>query len=236
MNLKKSGSALIALILLITILSGCAKGAAGIKVNKDGSIDVSINLEMDARIERMVGKSLDQAIANMKSEVGVEISKKQSDEKTTYQLLKTYASYREIREMATDTNIKPIQIDLNETHKLLYTKYDISAQLQSTEYDSQILQGLQSLNVSQTLSKLIIRQLAFDFSLTLPMDVYGDHNANLQDGNTLTWHISLADPQPIQVQIYAPNVKNIIILAISILIVAILVVVAVVRRRKNTKA
>lgn len=75
--------------------------------------------------------------------------------------------------------------------------------------------------------------MAFDFKLTLPVDLYGDNNANVEDGRTLTWNVTLADTEPIQMQVYVPNVWNIVIVLIILVVVIATAIILFVRKRKQ---
>lgn len=232
--MKRQRLTFILLFLIIMMLTGCAKGAVGVTVNKNGSVDVSMNLQMDASIHKLMGKSLDKALDATVSDMGIQVHKNQTGDKTEYELLKSYASLQEMKEIQGD--FKGIKMDVKETNKFFYTKYNISAQLNLTEYEPEILQSIRSFELPEKLSQFILNQLAFDFSLTLPIDVYGENNADNIEGNTLIWNISLTDPEPVRVEINAPNIKNICIVVGSILLIVILVVIYLInRRRKHRK-
>ncbi|WP_438349849.1 hypothetical protein ACP8HI_04040 [Paenibacillus sp. FA6] len=229
--MKKKKMQFILLFLMVIMLTGCANGAVGVTVHKNGSVDVSMNLQMDASINKLIGKSLDKVLETTMSDFGIQVHKNQSGDKTEYELLKTYASLQEMKEIKGD--FKGIKMDVKETDRFFYTKYNISAQLNLTEYEPEMLQSIRSFELPEKLSQFILNQLAFDFSLTLPIDVFGDHNANKIEGNTLIWNISLTDPEPVRVEINAPNIKNICIVVGSALLIVILVVIYFINRRKK---
>jgi hypothetical protein len=228
--LKRKWITFIGLILMIMILTSCAKGAAHITVNKNGSIDIGMNLQMDARIQNLVGEKLEKGLEPIMSDLGIEIKKNQSSEKTEYLLLKSYDSFQDI--VATNLDFKGIKIDMEETDRFFYTKYDIVAQVDSKAYDTLMNQSMRTLELPQQLTRFLLRQFKFDFSFTLPIDTFGDHNADKSEGNTLTWNISLTDPEPIRMEIYAPKIKNISILIASVLLILLVGIIYWIRRRK----
>ncbi|MNP76754.1 hypothetical protein D3C76_1740530 [compost metagenome] len=57
----------------------------------------------------------------------------------------------------------------------------------------------------------MLQNLAVNFKLTLPYNLYGPNNADTQEGNTLTWRISMADTEPVRLVVYVPQVQNIAI-------------------------
>jgi hypothetical protein len=228
--LKRKWITFISLLLMIMILTSCAKGAAHVKVNKNGSINIGMNLQMDARIQSLVGDKLDKALEPTLSVLGIEIKKSQSGEKIEYQLLKSYDSFQDLA--ATNIDLKGIKIDMEETDNLLYTKYDIVAQVDSKAYDTLMNQSIQTLDLPEKLTRFVLRKFKFDFSFTLPIDTFGDHNADKSEGSTLTWNISLTDPEPIRMEIYAPKIKIISIIATSVLLILLVGIIYWIKRRK----
>ncbi|MNE81285.1 hypothetical protein D3C80_1779220 [compost metagenome] len=57
----------------------------------------------------------------------------------------------------------------------------------------------------------MLQNLSVNFKLTLPYNLYGPNNADSQEGNTLTWRISMADTEPVRLVVYVPQVQNLAI-------------------------
>ncbi|GFN33240.1 DUF3153 domain-containing protein [Paenibacillus xylaniclasticus] len=118
-----------------------------------------------------------------------------------------------------------------------FTKEQVTA---TTDWQSLIpnetLQKLtEKLNsLSPLVRSVVLRQLSFDFKLTLPIPAKS-HNADttLDSGRTLVWHLSLTKPNSIKVAVNVPNVRHIIMAAGAVLILAIASAAIIVRRRRN---
>ncbi|AOZ94042.1 hypothetical protein [Paenibacillus crassostreae] len=234
--MKRRWRTFIGLFFMMILLTGCAKGAAHITVNMNGSIDLSMNLQLDDRVQGLVGEQLDHLLETSLSDLGIMVEKIQSGDNTEYQLLKSYASFQEMAEMQSDFDFKGIKIDRSETDHLLYTTYDIVAQLDHDVYDSYLMQNIGALELPEQLTRFFLRQFSFDFGITLPLDLFGDNNASVEEGKALTWRIALDDPKPIELVINVPKIKNISILIVSIILILILVILYfIIRRRKLNK-
>lgn len=121
---------------------------------------------------------------------------------------------------------------MGQTDRWLYTKYDVVAQPKLNAYSDEIIDGIGSLNVPKSLVRLLMGSFSVDFKLTIPYDLYGANNAAEQDGNTLTWHVSLADSEPIQLVVYVPDIRNIAITAGVILLILAVLLTWFIRKRK----
>ncbi len=88
------------------------------------------------------------------------------------------------------------------------------------------------LSLSKPILRTLLQNLAFDFKLTLPMDLFGENNATVEEGKSLTWKVTLADTEPIQMQVYVPNVRNIMIVLIVLVVAIITTIILFIRKRK----
>jgi hypothetical protein len=218
---------------MLILLTGCAKGTAHITVKKDGGLDIAFNLLLDARAESLVGGKVEELLASRLQDAGIELNKSQSGKSTEYQFLKSYASIQDLQVNA--GNFEIVDTKLEQSDKWLYTIYDVEVQPKLTAYTDEIIDTAGTLNLPESLVRLLLGSLAFDFKLTLPFDLYGANNADNQDGNTLTWHITMADPEPLQLEVYVPNITNIAIAAGGVLLVIAAVIMVWARKRKLRK-
>ncbi|WP_052087673.1 DUF3153 domain-containing protein [Paenibacillus wynnii] len=224
-------SIFVLLALTLFLLSGCAKGSAHVTVNRNGSIDTAVNLRLDSRTQSMVSGKMDDLITRLQK-VGIPLRKSQDGSSTKYQYLKTYASFQELRSMMSHSNSDLVDANVETTDRWLYTRYTVETQLHLSSYSDKILQNIDSSTLSKPLVRLLLQGFAFDFSLTLPFDVFGDNNAAVQDGRTLTWHIKMIDSEPIRMVIYVPNFRNIgIAVGVFVLFTAVTVIIGLRRRR-----
>lgn len=220
-------------IMLMLLLTGCAQGTAHMTVKKNGSLDLAFSLLLDSRAEALVSGKIEDMLTTRLAEAGIELSKTASGNSTKYQFLKSYASFEELQ--ASGSSFDIVEAEVETADKWLYTKYDVAAQPKLNAYSEEIIDGIGSLSVPKPLVRLLMGTFSVDFKLTLPYNLYGANNAAEQDGNTLTWHISLADSEPVRLVVYVPDVKNIAVAAGGGVVVMGVIVSLFVRSRKKRR-
>jgi hypothetical protein len=218
---------------MLVLLSGCASGTAHMTVKKDGSMDLAFSMLLDARAESMIGGKLEEVLTARLAAAGIQLNKSQSGKSTEYQFLKAYDSLEDMQANAGSLNIVDTQIDTAD--KWLYTRYEIEAQPKLNAYADEIIDGIGTLSVPKSLVRLLMQSLAIDFKLTLPYDLYGANNAVSQAGNTLTWHITLADSEPLRMVVYVPDFKNIAIFGGGVVLILAAVIIWFIRSRKSRR-
>jgi len=89
-------------------------------------------------------------------------------------------------------------------------------------------------SLSPLVKNLVLRQLSFDFKLTLPIPAES-HNAStsLNGGRTLVWPVSLTEPNTMRVAVNVPNVRHIAITAGAVLLLALAASAVIVGRRRR---
>lgn len=222
--------AILIMLMLVLLLTGCAQGTAHVTVKKDGSLDLAFSLMLDARAEKLVSGKVEELLTTRLAAAGIELNKTASGKSTEYQFHKTYASMEELKNSSSGIDI--VEAEVGQTDRWLYTKYDVVAQPKLNAYSDEIIDGLGSLNVPKSLVRLLMGSFSVDFKLTIPYDLYGANNAAEQDGNTLTWHVSLADSEPIRLVVYVPDIRNIAITVGGILLILALLLTWFIRKRK----
>ena len=222
--------AILIMLMLVLLLTGCAQGTAHVTVKKDGSLDLAFSLILDARAEKLVSGKVEDLLSERLAAAGIELKKTVSGKSTEYQFHKSYASMEELKNSSSGFDIADAEV--GQTHRWLYTKYDVVAQPKLNAYSDEIIDGIGSLNVPKSLVRLLMGSFSVDFKLTIPYDLYGANNAAEQDGNTLTWHVSLADSEPIRLAVYVPDIRNIAITAGVILLILAVLLTWFIRKRK----
>ncbi|MCL6603885.1 MAG: hypothetical protein K6T94_13495 [Paenibacillus sp.] len=228
-------SIFVGLVLMLVIVSGCSKGSGHVTVKRNGSIEMAVNLRLDARTQSLLSNKIDSLVTKLQA-AGINLQKNQEGSTTEYQYLKTYASIQELRSMMKYKDSEWVDVKVKTTDKWLYTGYAVETQLYLSSYSDKILDEIGTTSIPKPLIRLLMQAFAFDFSLTLPFNVYGDNNAAVQDGRTLTWHIKLTDSDPIRMVIYVPNLKNIAIAAGAGVILAGGIVFFFVRKKRLRKS
>ncbi|WP_151737036.1 GGIII-like transmembrane region-containing protein [Paenibacillus tengchongensis] len=233
----RAARAVVAALLMIVMLAlaGCAQSTAHVTVKKNGSLEFAFSLVLNARLEALAGSKLEEVLSEKLEPEGIVLQKSKNGDDTEYLFRKVYASYKDLPAMNTAGNLDIIDAEVNQEDKWLYTKYSIVAQPKFSSYTDDILNSLGDAGVPQPLVRLLLQSFAIDFKLTLPFDLYGENNAVSQDGNTLTWHLTLTDEQPLELTLMVPNVRNIAIAGGGALLVIIAAVVLFIRSRKRRK-
>ncbi|WP_341348443.1 hypothetical protein [Paenibacillus sp. FSL H3-0469] len=223
--------AILIMLMLVLLLTGCAQGTAHVTVKKDGSLNLAFSLMLDARAEKLVSGKVEDLLSERLADAGIELKKTASGKSTEYQFQKSYASMEELKNSSSGFDIA--EAEVGQTHRWLYTKYDVVAQPKLTAYSDEIIDGLGSLNVPKSLVRLLMGSFSVDFKLTIPYDLYGENNAAEQDGNTLTWHVSLADSEPIRLAVYVPDIRNIAIAGGGLLLIIAVLITYFIRRKQS---
>ncbi|MNC34828.1 hypothetical protein D3C76_238820 [compost metagenome] len=220
-------------VLMLVLMTGCANGTAHVTVKKDGGMDIAFNLQLDSRAESLVGGKIEELLTSRLQAAGIELHKTKTGKSTEYQFLKSYDSIKDMQVNA--GSLEFVDTEVTTEKKWLYTRYDAAVQPKLNAYSDEIIDGLGTLSVPKPLVRLLMQSLALDFKLTLPYDLYGPNNAAEQDGNTLTWHITMADSEPLHLVVYVPNIRNIAIVGGVILLLLGVAVTLFIRRRKSRK-
>ena len=221
------------MIMLVLLLTGCAQGTAHMTVKKDGGLDLAFSLLLDSRTESLAGGKIEELLTPRLAAAGIELQKIPSGKSTKYQFLKSYASIEELK--ASSNGLDIVTAEVKTADKWLYTRYDVVAQPKLNAYSEEIIDGIGTLSVPKSLVRLLMGSFSVDFKLTLPYDLYGANNAAEQDGNTLTWHMTLADSEPLQLSVYVPDIRNIVIAAGGAVLIVAALITFFIRRKKVRK-
>lgn len=227
------------LIILLGLLSGCAKGTAHVTVQRNGGVDIALNLRLDSRAQSLINGKVEDSLISKLDTAGIELQIIQDGKFKEYQYLKSFAS-EDIRSMMDERNNSHPMGELVDTNvkrldHLLYTTYDIETQLKTEAYRDKLTQQIETLSIPKPLIQLLMQSFAIDFKLTLPFNLYGANNATEQEGRTLTWPINLMDPQPIRMEIYMPNIRNIAIALAGTALLSGMIIMYFIRRKKLNK-
>ncbi|UVI28937.1 hypothetical protein [Paenibacillus spongiae] len=225
--------AIAGMLFALFTMAGCAKGTAHVTIHLDGSIDAAAKISLDARAQKLVGTKVEDALENKVRELGYEFKKKATAEALEYQIQRRFASIHELREAFGNWDGRDLVVE--KEAGFFYTRYAITGQIDTGLKADGLLKYIGDLNVSDGLARLFLERLTFDLKLTLPLNVFGEHNADEADGRTLTWHVPLTEPKPVQLEVYAPNVKTVLIVGGSGIAIIAAGVYLVIRRMKKRK-
>ncbi|OKP82812.1 hypothetical protein A3844_23230 [Paenibacillus helianthi] len=196
-------------------------------------MDIAFNLKLDSRAESLAGGTIEDLLRSRLQAAGIELHKTKVGKSTEYQFLKSYASIQDVKLNAGNLDIVDTQVDTE--NKWLYTRYDVVAQPKLNAYSDKILDTLGTLSVPKSLVRLFMQSQELAFKLTLPYNLYGPNNADEQDGNTLTWHITMADSEPMRLVVYVPDIRNIVLAGGTVIVLLAAGVIFFIRRSKSRK-
>lgn len=232
--MKWRGLSILTLLLMMILISGCSKGTVHVTVNKNQSVDLAMDVKLDSRTEALISDNMEKSLTDKLKEDGIQLEKRQEGKSTVYQIQKSYTSFEDIG--STNMGLDIVDLQLNTKENWLYTKYDVEAQPQLNSYMDTIMDNMGTLSLSKPIIRAVLKNLAFDFKLTLPIDLIGDNNAAVDEGRTLTWNVSLGDTEPIKMQLYVPKVWNVVIVLIILVVVIMATILFFIRKRKHRKA
>lgn len=223
--------------LMLIILSACADGEAHLTVNMDGSTDLDIHLGVTESALGKIGQDnlmplLEEALKknNFQAEVVDEGERKQLSATTHYEKSNTAASF-DLSKLP-----KGIQVEQSTEPGFFTSRFHVTAtaDLMESMPDGEIKDQINK--VPSFLKKLLLKDVNFDFKLSLPIKAQ-DSNADLVEdqGKTLTWHISPLNSNTLDLTVQVPNIRNIIITAVLALIVVAALLIWFFVRRKRTR-
>ena len=221
------------LIMLLVFTAGCAKGTGHIIINKDGSIDLQGEMVISERVQGLLGDRALERLQETLAERGLVLEPVSEGTSTVYRLSRQYASIEAMKEdLAWLTDSRDPMLNVTAKDRLLFTSYDIRGQLDLDRQvsDAALLAG--SL-IPAPMVKLLLRQVDLDIRVTFPYKLYGDNNADRIIGNTLIWQLPLDRPTPVQLSVYVPDLRNIVLAAGAMIVVAIVGLLFLLRKRKS---
>lgn len=230
---SKLGGALLVLLLLV----GCAKGSGHLTIHLNGSADVAITLDMDARVEKLAGSgTVDKFMEKITAESGLTFTKKQVEDTVSYSFNKSYSSLQEMRDaLGGDADwLKGGEGAFETTVKKgwFIDRYTVAGTLDLSNYTGSLLADS---GLPDMMLRMLEQQFSLDLKLTLPIDLIGEHSGT-GSGRTVTWRISLSEPTPIYATIYVPSVTAIVLAVVFVLLLLVAAVYAIRRRRNNRRS
>ncbi|PWV97982.1 uncharacterized protein DUF3153 [Paenibacillus cellulosilyticus] len=223
---------LLALSLLITI-TGCAKGEAELRVRANGTAQLNLTLTLDSTLLQAIsGDQIWDTISDELTQHGFEVDPVKSVNGS-----KTLRASRDIDlKESVPVQIPGVEVThTTERSSWWYTTEAVSVKADLMELvPDQISDKLSSL--STLVRELALRQIGFDFKLTMPIRA-ASNNADVvtNGGKSLTWHLSATKVNDIQVEVHVPNVKHIAIVGGAVLILLIAAIILFVRMRRRKR-
>ncbi|MBM7647772.1 hypothetical protein JOC78_000712 [Bacillus ectoiniformans] len=218
-------------------LAGCVKMNYGLKINMDGSGELSFLVAMQQQLAAMSGSSMKEAKVEASKE-GYEITNYKKDQMVGFVAKKQFDDVNELTakdmiyggedKSKNDNN----DFDLNVKKGLLFTTYRVNGQFDFTNMTEETEENEM---FDQEMQQSFLDQMDLSFKLTLPIKPdKEDHNATLteDDGKTLVWEFIPNEINDVKLAVKVPNLVNIgLLLAGAAALIIGLIVVA--RKKKR---
>lgn len=223
------------LSMTMILLSACADGEAHLNVNLDGSSDLTLKLGVtDSALGKIGQDNLLPLLGDALKRNGFTTEVTTGEERSQ---LTAKAHYESKGSTDFDLSNLPagIQVDHSVTPGFFFNSYHISAVADPMESmpDGEIKDQISK--VPEFLRKLLLKDVNFDFKLTLPIKAKDSNADEVEDrGKTLVWHVDPLGTNTLDMTVQVPNIRNIIIItAIGLALIAGLLTWWLVRRKRN---
>ncbi|WP_147535469.1 LppM family (lipo)protein [Bacillus marasmi] len=219
-------SLIFTLIITTLILTGCIKINTSLKINADGSSDVTLVYGVDKQLAAMDKDfSLEEFTTEAEAN-GYKVKKFEDDRFVGYKLT---SHYETLAELSKKLDYNGLSIKVEEDKGFFKTKYIVTGNINLSDMTENNNNGFE-----QQFAESFMRQMDLKFSLTLPQKA-GKNNASevKDDGKTLIWELKVNSENKLEVQYEKMNILN-----ISFIIGVIIGIFAIVgvARRKMLKA
>jgi len=220
---------------MLFILSACADGEAHVTVNMDGSSDLDLNLNVtDSALGMMGQDNLMTLLADTLKRNNFQAEVSDQGDRTQLKATTHYEKSNTVSTFSTSDLPNGIQVEQSITPGFFTSKLHIVAEadLLQTIPDGEVKDQINK--VPGFLKNLLLKDVNFDFKLTLPIKAQ-DSNADLVEdqGKTLIWHVSPLNTNTLDVTVQVPNIRNIIITGgIALVLIIALLIWFMVRRRR----
>ncbi|MHA7584124.1 hypothetical protein ACX12E_27635 [Paenibacillus vandeheii] len=227
------------LTLMLSILSACADGEAHVTVNMDGSSDLDLNLSItDSALGMMGQDNLMTLLADSLKKNNFQAEVSDQGDRTELKATTHYEKSNTVSTFSTSDLPDGIQVEQSTTPGFFTSKLHIAAEvdLLQTVPDGEVKDQINK--VPGFLKNLLLKDVNFDFKLTLPIKAQ-ESNADLVEdhGKTLIWHVSPLDTNKLDLTVQVPNIRNIIITGgIALVLFIALLIWFIVRHRRTRKA
>ncbi|MEO3944714.1 hypothetical protein [Gorillibacterium sp. CAU 1737] len=198
---------LVVLIALILTLTSCgATGNAHLTIKRNGSVELATDIRVDQRLVELAGKQAEEEMRSRLKKSGIELETIEEGDATRYRFAKTFRTMESMQESFPDGGLLRTESRIQD--RFLFTRYEYRIQ---PELDQELTTFMNTAGaglLTQSLAKLALKGASLDFQLTLPFNLIESHNADRQDGRTLTWNVKLIDSKPLHIVILVPNLRN----------------------------
>ncbi|KAF6576629.1 DUF3153 domain-containing protein [Paenibacillus sp. SEL3] len=230
------------LVCCLLALTSCARGDIHVDVHLDQSVDMDATFSVNNQTLMMLDNPgvLDQLVKRIQSN-NVDVQPLAEQGRKGYQIKGHYQGDWSTNKKNPSQGLhlpEGLEIKRAVSQHFFTTNIDLTMKLDLPRMLPEEAQGLsdkfKQMNVFAR--KLLERQLDLNFSLSLPIQP-ATHNADRvsEDGKTLYWNIAPLESNELKLSVNVPNVRHIMYVAVTSLILIVIAVILLIRRHRSKK-
>jgi hypothetical protein len=230
------------LVCCLLALTSCARGDIHVDVHLDQSVDMDATFSVNNQTLMMLDNPglLDQLVKRIQSN-NVDVQPLAEQGRKGYQIKGHYQGDWSTNKKNPSQGLnlpEGLEIKRAVSPHFFTTNIDLTMKLDLPRMLPKEAQGLsdkfEQMNVFAR--KLLERQLDLNFSLSLPIQP-ATNNADRvsEDGKTLYWDIAPLESNELKLSVNVPNVRHIVYVAVTSLILIVIAVILLIRRHRSKK-
>lgn len=218
------------LVLLATftaiLLSGCIKMDTSVKINSDGSGDLTLIYGIDKQFANTEADQIESMRTEAK-EQGYKVSDYSSEKYFGIKLKKHYDDAKEMKTPTGDAEL--FEFDIKEDKGFFKTNYAVTAMF---DFES-MAETDENEEISEEMQASMLNQMDLSFNLELPVKA-GENNASevKSEGKKLHWSFTPGIKNNVEVEFTKTNYMNIALLVVGIILI-VGIVLFVIRKKKK---
>ncbi|WDZ59025.1 DUF3153 domain-containing protein [Paenibacillus polymyxa] len=230
------------LVCCLLALTSCARGDIHVDVHLDQSVDLDATFSVNNQTLMMLDNPglLDRLVKRIQSN-NVDVQPLAEQGRKGYQIKGHYQGDWSTNKKNPSQGLnlpEGLEIKRAVSQHFFTTNIDLTMKLDLPQMLPEEAQGLsdkfEQMNVFAR--KLLERQLDLNFSLSLPIQP-ATNNADRvsEDGKTLYWDIAPLESNELKLSVNVPNVRHIVYVAVTSLILIVIAVILLIRRHRSKK-
>ncbi|WCM62606.1 DUF3153 domain-containing protein [Paenibacillus polymyxa] len=230
------------LVCCLLALTSCARGDIHVDVHLDQSVDMDATFSVNNQTLMMLDNPglLDRLVKRIQSN-NVDVQPLAEQGRKGYQIKGHYQGDWSTNKKNPSQGLnlpEGLEIKRAVSQHFFTTNIDLTMKLDLPRMLPEEAQGLsdkfEQMNVFAR--KLLERQLDLNFSLSLPIQP-ATNNADRvsEDGKTLYWDIAPLESNELKLSVNVPNVRHIVYVAVTSLILIVIAVILLIRRHRSKK-
>ncbi|AOK91767.1 DUF3153 domain-containing protein [Paenibacillus polymyxa] len=230
------------LVCCLLALTSCARGDIHVDVHLDQSVDLDATFSVNNQTLMMLDNPglLDRLVKRIQSN-NVDVQPLAEQGRKGYQIKGHYQGDWSTNKKNPSQGLnlpEGLEIKRAVSQHFFTTNIDLTMKLDLPRMLPEEAQGMsdkfEQMNVFAR--KLLERQLDLNFSLSLPIQP-ATNNADRvsEDGKTLYWDIAPLESNELKLSVNVPNVRHIVYVAVTSLILIVIAVILLIRRHRSKK-